>query len=217
MARFRRKDLKRPDVFVSGSQRAIQWAMEHQRNLLIGAGAVLAALVIVAAISASNAARRRQANDELANALTTFHDQNYPDAATQLRTVADTWSSTSVANIARLYAADALLEAGNPDLAVTALNTVLDDPPPAEYLRQQAALNLGYALETKQDLAAAADNYAKAAALGGPYRSLALLREARLREQLGDKKRAEEVYETFIQDFPSAPEVEVVEARLRGL
>lgn len=199
------------------SQRAIEWAITHQQGLMIAASVLVAVLIGVAVVSANNAANRRQANEELGNALVAFRAGNFPDAATQLRGVADTWSSNVVGKIARLYAVDAQLEAGNPDLAVTDLTALLADPPPAEYLQQQARLNLGSALEAKQDLAAAGDNYAEAAAMSGPYRALALLREARVREQLGDKKRAEEVYETFVRDFPSAPEIEVVEARLRSL
>jgi predicted negative regulator of RcsB-dependent stress response len=217
MARFRRKDLKRPDVFVSTSQRVLEWAMTHQRNLMIGGGTVLAVLLVIGAVSMSNAARQRQANEELANALATLQARNYPDAATQLRTVADSWSSTAIGKLARLYAADAQLEAGNPDLAAADLKTLLADPPPADYLEQQAALNLGYSFEAKQDYAGAAESYAKAAAMRGPYRALALQREGRVREQLGDKERAEKAYETFLQEFPNAPEVKVIEARLRTL
>lgn len=216
MARFRRKDLKRPDVFLTASQRAFEWGLTHQRNLMIGAGVFLAILVGIAGVSASNAARQRQANQDLADALSTFRAENYPDAATQLRTVADTWGSTIAGKLARLYAADAQLAAGNPDLAVVDLDASLADPPPAEYLKQQAALNLGYALESKADLAGAAERYAQAAAMSGPYRSLALLREARVREALGDKDRAEEAYEAFIRDFPNDPEVVVAEAKLQG-
>ncbi len=217
MARFRRKDLKRPDVFVSTTQRGIEWAITHQRNLMIGVGSLLAVLVALGAISLSNAARRRQANEELANALAPLRAKNYADAATQLRNVADSWSSAAVGQLARLYAADAELEAGNAELAMNDLNMLVSDPPPADYLQQQVALNLGYALEAKQDYAGAADNYAKAAALSGPYRSLALLREGRVREQLGDKEGAGGIYEKFIADFPGAPEVQIAEARLRGL
>jgi outer membrane protein assembly factor BamD (BamD/ComL family) len=188
----------------------------HQRNLMIAGGVLVAALAIAAAIGASNAARRRQANEELANALTTLRAQNYAQAATQLRTVADSWGSSEVAKIARLLAADAQLEVGNPEVAATDLRIVLADPPPAEYLEQQASLNLGQALESKQDLGGAADNYAKAAGLSGPYRSIALLREARLREQLGDKSRAEELYETYVRDFPQAPEVAIAERGYAG-
>lgn len=217
MARFRRKDLKRPDVFLSTSQRILEWAVVNQRHLLIGAGAVLAVLVVLGAISMSNAARRRQANEELANALAPLREENYPDAATRLRTVADTWSSTAVGKLARLYAADAQLEAGNPDLAANDLNAVLADPPPAEYLEQQAALNLGYSLEQKQDYAGAAENYAKAAGLRGPYREIALMREGRMREQLGDTERAVKTYEAFLRDFPDTANASLVEARLRDL
>jgi len=215
--RFRRKDLKRPDAFVSTSQQAVTWGMTHQRNLMIAGGAAVLLLVLIGGMGALNVARTRQANEELASALGPFSAEKYADAATQLRAVADSWSSTDVGKIARLYAADAQIAAGSPAQAVPDLEKALKNPPPADYLTQQAALNLGVALESKEDLAGAADNYAKAAAIKGPYRSLALLRQGRVAEKLGDNKRAEEAYEAFVRDFPKAPEVEVVEARLAVL
>jgi predicted negative regulator of RcsB-dependent stress response len=213
-ARFRRKDLKRPDAFVSTSQLAFEWAITHQRNLLIGVSAVVGVLVAIAALGSLQTARRRQANEELAIALRPLQAENYPDAATQLRTVADAWRSTPTGQVARLYAAGAQLAAGNPDIAAADLRLALDEPAAADYLAQQAALNLGFALEIKNDLAGAADQYGRAAKEPGPYRSLALLREARVQDKLGKRDRAEEAYEAFIRDFPSAPEVPLAEARL---
>lgn len=215
--RFRRKDLKRPDAFVSTSQQAVTWGMTHQRNLMLAVGAVVLVLVLIAGMGALNVARTRQANEELASALGPFSAEKYADAATQLRAVADSWSSTDVGKIARLYAADAQIAAGTPDQAVADLQTALKNPPPADYLTQQAALNLGVALESKDDLNGAAENYAKAAEMKGPYRGLALLRHGRVAEKLGDKKRAVEAYEAFVRDYPKAPEVDVVEARIAAL
>jgi predicted negative regulator of RcsB-dependent stress response len=212
--RFRRKDLKRPDAFVTTSEQLITWALEHQRNLAIAGGAIAVVLALIAGAGALNAARTRQANEELASALGPFLTEQYAEAATQLRTVADSWASTDVGRIARLYAADAQLAAGNTEQAANDLQAALADPPPADYLTQQAALNLGTALESKGDLAAAADQYAKAAGMEGPYRGLALLRQGRACEKLGDKKRAVEAYEAFVRDFPEAPEADIAEARL---
>lgn len=201
---------------MSTSRRVLEWASSHQRELTIGAIVALGILVLIGGYGALNTARQRQANEDLAGALGAFRAERYAEAAAQLSTVAEAWSSTGAGKLARLYAADAQLAAGQSEAAERELQKSLDDPLAAEYLKQQAALNLGVALEQKKDLAGAAEHYTKAAEMPGPYRALALLRAARARDQLADKERAVELYETFVRDFPGAPDVEVVEARLRA-
>ena len=214
MARFRRKDLKRPDVFLTTSQRIIEWGISHQRELAIAGATAIAALLLIAGYGVLSSARMRQANEELGVALNEFRAERFAAAAPQLATVADGWTSIDVGTVARLYAADAYLAAGNPAEAKKQLEKALSNPLPAAYLNQQAVLNLGLALERENDLVAAADQYRKALEMDGPYRALALLREARAREKLSDKDRAEELYETFIAEFPGQPEVQVLEAKL---
>jgi hypothetical protein len=217
MARFRRKDLKRPDAFVSTSQRAFEWGFEHQRELMIAGAGLVLVLVLVGGYTALGSARQRQANDDLARALGAFRAEKYPEAAKQLETVADAWDSTGAGKLARLYLADAQLAAGQSEPAAVELEKVLADPLAAEYLNQQARLNLGVARERKQDLVGAAEQYAKAAEMKGPYRALALLRAARVRDKLADQKGAVELYETFVREYPGAPDVALVEARLQAL
>lgn len=216
MARFRRKDLKRPDAFVTTSQRVFAWALSHQREFLLAGGLAAAVLVVVGGYSAYSGAQHRQANEDLARALAPLRAEKYDEAATQLTSVADTWSSTGAGRIARLYAADAEIAAGRPERAAAELQKALAGALPADYLHQQAALNLGLALEQKQDIKGAAEHYDRAAAMQGPYRALALLRAARMRERLEQRKRAVELYETFLREFPAAPEAEFVEARLQN-
>ena len=80
-----------------------------------------------------------------------------------------------------------------------------------------ALLSLGFALEHKGDLPAAADRYAEAGGMEGPYTALALLGEARCREHAGEKDKARALYERFTREFPQAPEADVVEAKIGQL
>jgi tetratricopeptide (TPR) repeat protein len=207
--RFRRKDLKRPDEFVSRGRQVLDWGTENARLLSWSAAGVGAMVLLVMGFVSIRTARVRQANQDLSHALADFQDGRYAQAATQLADVATRWQSTSAGRIAALYAANADLNADNFDKATVLLQDVLSGHEWPPYLRQQALADLGYAFERKGDAAGAAERYAEAVALEGPYTAQALLGEARCREQMGEKDKARELYEQLHRDFPQVAEGEV--------
>jgi tetratricopeptide (TPR) repeat protein len=212
--RFRRKDLKRPDEFVSRGREVLNWGTEHARALSWGAAAVAAVVLLAMGLASIRDARRRQSNEDLSHALTDFHDGRYEQAASQLAEVASRWQSTSAGRIAGLYAANADLDANNFESATVLLQDALSEHDWPSYLRQQTLVDLGYALEHKGDAAGAAGRYAEAAALEGPYTAQALRGEARCREQIGEKDKARELYQRLQRDFPEAAEAEGAVSRV---
>ncbi len=216
-ARFRRKDLKRPDEFVSRGRQLIEWATTHGRLVSWVAGGIVLIVVVVAGFFSVRGARIRQANEDLSHALADFHGGQYRRAATQLADVASRWQSTTAGRVAGLYAANADLHTDDVETAAALLQDALatrDWPP---YLHQQALVVLGYALERKADVQGAAGRYAEAAAAEGPYTPLAILSEARCREQAGEKDKARALYERFKRAYPEAPEKEIVAGKLDEL
>jgi len=212
--RFRRKDLKRPDEFVSRGRQVLDWGMAHARVLSWSVGGVAALAVIVMGFVAIRAARVRQANQDLTHALGDFRDGHYAQAASQLAEVASRWQSTAAGRIAGLYAANADLNAENFETATVLLDDLLSTHDWPSYLRQQTLIDLGYALEHKGDSTGAAGHYAEAAPIDGPYTAAALLGEARCREQAGERDKAREIYERLDRDFPQGSEAEVAAAKL---
>ena len=215
--RFRRKDLKRPDEFVTRGRAYIVWARGNVQALSWAAGGFAVAILIIAGFFSLRTARVRQANEDLTQALTGFQSGRYADAASQLAGVADRWQATPIGRIASLYAAQAEAKANNVDAASTRLRDVIAGGEPASYLHQQALVDLAFVLERKGDMAAAADQYAQAAGVEGPYTATAVLGEARCREQAGEKDKARTLYERFAQEFSQAPEIEVVQAKIAAL
>jgi predicted negative regulator of RcsB-dependent stress response len=215
--RFRRKDLKRPDEFVTRGRAFIRWARENVQTLSWAGGVFALAVVAVAGFFSLRSARTRQANEDLTQALEGFRSGRYAEAANQLAGVADRWQSTPIGRIASLYAAQAEVRADDADAASTRLRGVVGSGESAPYLQQQAIVDLAFVLERKGDLAAAADQYAQAAGTSGPYTAMAILGEARCREQAGDKEKARTLYERFAQEFSQAPEIEVVQAKIAAL
>ncbi len=215
--RFRRKDLRRPDEFVSRGRQVLDWATENSRTLSwAGTGVAVVVLVVLGFLSVRHA-RVRQANEDLGHALADFRDGHYAQAGSQLAEVANRWQSTAAGRIASLYAANANLNADNFESATVLLQEVLNSHDWPSYLRQQALLDLGYALEHKGDTANAAARYEEAAGLDGPYTAPALLGAARCHEQAGEKDKARDLYQRFQRDFPDAAEAEIVAAKLEQL
>jgi TolA-binding protein len=212
--RFRRKDLKRPDEFVSRGRQVLDWGTENARLLSWSAAGVAALVLVVMGFVSIRNARVRQANEDLSHALADFRDGRYAQAATQLADVASRWQSSSAGRIAGLYAANADLNANDFETAKVLLQEVLSAHDWPSYLRQQALVDLGYTLEHKGDAAGAAARYAEAAALEGPYMAQALLGEARCREQIGEKDKAQRLYQQLQRDFPQAVEGELAAAKL---
>jgi hypothetical protein len=212
--RFRRKDLKRPDEFVSLGRQVLDWGVAHARVLSWSAASAAALALLVMGFVGIRAARVRQANQDLGHALAEFRDGHYAQAASQLTEVASHWQSTAAGRIAGLYAANADLNADNFDTATVLLNDLLSTHEWPSYLRQQALLDLGYALEHKGDTAGAAGRYAEAASVDGPYTAAALVGEARSREQAGERDKTREIYERLEHDFPQESQADVAAAML---
>ena len=215
--RFRRKDLKRPDEFISRGHQLLRWGRENTRLLARVGGGVALVVLAVGGFFSVRAARLRQANEDLDRALGTFRAGNYSQAATQLSDVANRWGATTPGRVATLYAASADIQSNNFETAALLLQDVLDARQWPSYLQQQALVNLAYALERKGDAAAAATRYDEATGVSGPYTPFALLGAARCREQLGDRDNARKAYERLVHEFPQAPEVDVVNAKLAEL
>ncbi len=210
-ARIRRKDLRRPDEFVTLTNRSMAYVKEHSRQVgWIAAVAAVALIAVIAFFSArSNQARR--ASDVLGRGLGAFKGGNYEEAIAEFRNYGDE-SSHSPIGPPQLYVGEAQLATGKYDDAAAALQKAAPEAQ-VPYVRQSGLVSLGYALEEKKDYAGAADRFHAAAEISGPYTAVAVLGEARNRELAGDKAAAKEAYSRYIQEYPQAPERAMAEAR----
>ncbi len=215
--RYRRKDLKRPDEFVSKGTQMLEWMRTHGNRVGVIAGVLAAVILVLVGLRSMRSAQLRQANDELGQALAVYRANRFGDAVAQFTEVATRWHATPVGSMARIYLGLAEAQNSNLDGAIAALQEVLEQPELPSYLRQQAVQDVAIALERKGDAKAAAQQYATAAAMDGPYRAGALLAEARLREQLGEPAQARALYERFVAEFPDAAEHEFASAKIETL
>jgi predicted negative regulator of RcsB-dependent stress response len=215
-ARLRRKDIKQPDEFVTLSTQALSWARAHQQLVIWGGAGLVVILVAVGIITAYSGARTRDANADLARALTALGAKDYATASTDLIDLAGRWDGTTVAPLAGLLGANAAIDAGDADKALAELTRLQANAarlPP--YLQQEVLLAWGNALETKQQWLDAAAKYKEAAAVSGPYTGNAIVGEARTRERGGDADRARELYRQAYDQFPDLPERDLIAAKVQ--
>jgi tetratricopeptide (TPR) repeat protein len=213
--RLRRKDLKRPDEFITLTGRALTWARQHQQLVTWGGAALIAVLAVAGIATAYRGARERDANADLARAMEKLATDDYPAAATELIEVSTRWEGTGVAPVAGMLGANAAIRAGEADKAITELTRLQSQSGEwAPYLSQQLFVAWGAALEAKQQWLEAAAKYNRAAAISGPYTAEATLGEARTRELGGETDRARDLYRQVYEQFPDLPDRDLVGAKL---
>ncbi|MEO8603826.1 MAG: tetratricopeptide repeat protein [bacterium] len=202
--RLTRKEMKRPDEFLALSGQAVTWIRANQQLVTVIAVGLAVLVAVVGIAGAYRAAQRRDANADLARALSKYDSSDFPAAATQLEEVSTRWSGTQVAALASLLAANSALRAGEADKALTALGALQSSSLPV-FLQQQQLVAWGAALSIKEQWADAAAKFKDAAALSGPYTAEAIVGQARAQEKAGDPAKAKELYRQAYEQFPEMP------------
>ncbi len=211
MGRQERKELRGPDEFITTATSVVEWAKANSRMVVAAALGVATVVIAVGAYNSYQAAQVREANADLASALDAYRGGEYAEAATALSDLAKR-NTAAVAPLAAIVAANSRLRAGDADAAITAL-AALDRNSLPPYLRQQAEMAWGNALEAKGDLAAAATKYASAAASTGPYTGDAIVAQARISSKSGDEAAAASLYKKALDEFPKRSDRLLLEGR----
>jgi len=211
-----RKELRRPDEFVSLTGRAIQYAQTHQRTVAWAAAGVVVVILGVLAVIGFRHTRMQQANTNLARAMALFNENKLPEAIKAFDDIANNASNPEeFVEIARLYSAQAELRQGQFVRAMAGFDGA--EGGVGGFLQQRALLNHAYALEGNQQFEDAARHFTQAATAGGPYTPAAVLGEARNWERAGDTAKAKDAYQKYVSQYPDAPEKAVAEARVAAL
>ncbi len=200
-----REELREPDRILATGTRAFAWAGKHTATVGSAAAAALALLIAVGAYQAYQAAQSRDANSDLARAMALLQTAQLDTASAELRKVAERWSGSPAGALAAVLAANTDLRRGAADEGLQDFAKVPTAALP-EYLRQQVEFAQATALEGKADHDAAAQKYAAAAQMSGPYTGAAMLGEARMAAQKGDAARAAELRRKVYDQFPDWPQ-----------
>jgi len=212
-----RKDLKKPDEFVTFSRKVVDFAREHA-TVAIGAALGMATLLLgVGGISLWTQMQRGAANVAFVSARALFVSEEYKAAQEAFQRVADKYSGTIYGAMALLYAADSALAGGDYETAGTLYRRFLAGDSAPEYLRQAALVRLGLAEERTGRIDEARRTYEEAHGLVGPFAADALLGQARTARLSGDAAAAKRLYEQFLDAHPTSPSLVTVRSELASL
>ncbi len=230
--KFSRKDLKKPDEFVSKGTEYSELLTIHKKKILIGLGAVAGTLVIASAVyifleerTLSSSKHINEALEVLGRPVKTASlfsgtsegedEESFASVNEKDRAVGEAFSSASgkastrsIRMLAKLGEAQSQLSLGEYEKAAASYQAFVDNPGGAEPFLYLAYEGLGMALEGQGKKDEALTQYKLLEGVGdGKYMELALYHQARIHEAKGEKDKAKELYSRLAKDISDAPKM----------
>jgi len=199
-----RKDLKRPDEFVTFFDTAGVFLQENLSRVIIAAAAAIALLAVLMGLDFYSAHQGRLTAEDFYQASYALEHKNYQAAQQGFQHLAE-HGSDPLSRLAEFYLANVYVAQRQPAKARDALDAYLKGAD-HEQFKELALVQLGVVNEDLGDFAKARDAYTQAAALDGPEKERAQIGAARMLARLGDKPAAIAAYQRFVGENPFAPE-----------
>ncbi|MBV8056599.1 MAG: tetratricopeptide repeat protein [Deltaproteobacteria bacterium] len=207
-----RKALKQPDEFISTLDWIGDLVAGNLARVIIGAVAIVAAIVIVSAASFYSQYRQRIASEQFYRAINALSNKDYPSAEKGFSALAQNESGRKLGHLARFYLATTYLAQNQTSKARDTLRNYLAMGGSGLF-QQMALTQLGVVDEDLSDYQGAHAAYVKAAQLNGPEKARAQVGAARTLALIGDRQGAINAYQQFLRENPFAQQrAEVIEA-----
>ncbi len=205
--RVTRKTLKE-DKLITYSTQAREWIEDNQRNVIIGAVAVVVAVAAFFLISNMRERAAAASSAELAEAVQAYDSRDFDSAITMLTDVTNAYKGAKSGKLARFYLAQSLYNTGEYAAAQEHFRKFASGFTADDYLKVTALLGEAACLEQQDQFVEAAGKYK---ALGKKYpesskAAHAYLRAARCHEQAGNTEKAESLYQLIIDEYPTSQE-----------
>ncbi len=222
----RKKLLKKPDEFLTFSERAVVWSKNNAKLLI---GVVVCLILAVGAwvgIGTYMEHRQDQASEALASSFENYAKavEGKADPAQEkaarvsLAKVVDQYGSTPAGIQARLALGDLLVEKGKYADAEKVLSELCDETTLPTAMRPLVRHSLGLSLEGQKKYAEAANAYQSAMKEAGQtLRNSYRLDLARVQEAAGQKEAAIKSYTEAVAQPPDPSSLDMVRSRLVAL
>jgi tetratricopeptide (TPR) repeat protein len=204
--RLTKKEIRRPDKFISLTQTSYDFVRAHKIAVLVAAGGLAAALLLILGWQVYVNRQTTLASQEFSRAMATYRSGNYRDAVAGFEKVeAYRWSRFYP--VALLYQANSYFALKDFDKAIEAARRFVRSGHSDPLLRQSGLVLLASAEEQKGLCQEAVQHYAEAEIISypaarnvsAPLKDRATLGKARCSAQLGDAKTAIAAYREYLK------------------
>ncbi len=214
--KFRRKDLKQPDEFMTVAYSVEDFVEHHLTKVIAGAIAVVLLALALFLIYQHTVSVRERAAEQFYEGFSALSAKDYKGAEQKFEVLIARHPSSTAAALARLYLGLAYFNSGDLADARKALEDYTQGSAPAS-LRELALMDLGAVYEQMGDYAKAASTYKKAADLKGPESNNARVAIARVLQLEGKRDAAIAAYRDFLNSNPYAAQRDTVVQALANL
>jgi len=205
-----KKKLKKPDEFITLTERTFLFITHHSRSIAVGAGIVLILLLCIFSFEKWEKKNEENAYQMFHLAVETYEmvsspyrdgsPQEYRAVLEKFDEVITKYPRTSSGKIAMLFKGNIYLRLGEFDDAIKAYEAFLQKTGKEKLYRSFALDGLGYSYGGKKEYEKAVDAYQRLAGLGEGFQSAdAYLGLGRCYEKVGKSKESLENYKSFIR------------------
>ena len=223
-----KKNLKKPDEFITLTERTFLFVTHHSRSIAVGAGIIL--ILLLGIFSFQKWEKKNEGN-----AFQMFHlavetygmvSSPYRDGSPQeYRTVLEKFDEiitkypkTSSGKIALLFKGNIYLRLGEFDDAIKAYEAFLQKTGEKKLYRSFALDGLGYSYEGKKEYQKAVDAYQRIVGLGEGFQLAdAYFGLGRCYEKMGKIKEALEYYRNFVSASKKSEMTNIVLRKISDL
>ncbi len=205
-----KKKLKKPDEFITLTERAFLFITQHSKSIAIGGGIVLVLLLFFFLFQKWDERNESDASQMFRLAVESYRTvsspgregslQEYKTVLEKFDEITTKFPRTSSGKIAILYKGNTYLQLGEFENAIKAYEDFLRKMGKGKLYRSFAMNGLGYSYEGKKEYEKAASAYQKVIDLGESFLLTgAYLGLGRCYEKLGKAKEAVENYKNFLK------------------
>ena len=221
----RKQLLKEPDQFITFSGKLIAFGQTYLKPILIGAGIILALILIITATNQIANRNENKASDRVQKALAQYsaalQDTDaktaYERVKADFNDIFEAYGSRNVVKVARIAYGDICYSAGDADAAIAAYQQALEDFAQAPALKSIVVSGLGHAYMLKDELPEAIRYFEMLSEDGEKtMKSGALFNLAWLYETTGETEKSKARYEQLLAEFPNTMYVDLVKEKINS-
>jgi tetratricopeptide (TPR) repeat protein len=216
--RITKKQLKKPDEFVSWGSQALDYSLTHLKYIVLGVLLSTAIIVSLVIWKQHETASEEVAHTLLVKGIVLFHEeQSREEALSTFSHVIADYPRTKATEVALLYRGRCYLLKNDPERAIDDFKIALNKSSLPEF-RVIALNSLGNSYWAQEKYQEAIDYFQQVITSGDEWMKPYVLRDIGMCwEKLGDKKKAADAYQEALKNELPSPWNTLVKTRLSKL